>query len=103
MPLAILASLMRPQKHSCPILSWSASAFKRVGLHYIGFCQSQRCNQNTCQPHPSKNGRINGRRDELGLGARFLLFRNGSGENRASSPSHISAVSENAAVDGHVV
>src|SRR5205807_8759861 len=68
MPLAILAALMRPQKHSCPILSWRDLGFKRVGLHYIGFRERQCCNQNTCQPHSRKNSRIFGRRDEPGLG-----------------------------------
>src|SRR5205807_10387346 len=67
MPLAILAALMRPQKHSCPILSWRDLGFKRVGLHYIGFRERQCCNQNTCQPHSRKNSRIFGRRDEPGL------------------------------------
>ncbi len=35
--LAVLAALVRPQKHSGPIVSSAMDGFKRVGLHYIAF------------------------------------------------------------------
>ena len=40
MILTGLPSLVRTQKHSCPMLSWHGAPFKRVGLHYIDFSES---------------------------------------------------------------
>ena len=37
MLLAVLAAVVRPQKHSGSIVSWEAGGHKRVSLHYITF------------------------------------------------------------------
>src|SRR5712671_2360391 len=39
--LAILATMVRPQKHSELIVSWLEPAYKRVGLHYIAVFRNQ--------------------------------------------------------------
>ena len=41
--LAVLAAMVRPQKHSGSIVSWDCGDRKRVGLHYIAFFESRDC------------------------------------------------------------
>ncbi len=46
--LAVLAAPMLPQKHSQLIVSWTADAYKRVGLHYIADHESVYRSHRTC-------------------------------------------------------
>jgi len=65
--LAVLAAVVRPQKHSELIVSWRKPAYKRVGLHYIAAFRSRHCKRGTCCCFTAQESSNRGPRDEHGL------------------------------------
>src|ERR1019366_8599601 len=83
--LAVLAPMIRAQKHSGLIVSWDGSRDKRAGLHYIAPSRNCRCKHETYAAAQPQN-RLNRRsRDELGLTTRQPTSRGGINENRILS------------------
>src|ERR1700683_4406750 len=65
--LAVLAAIVRPNKHSRSIVSCPPQRHKRVGLHYIAVFKTRYCKYVTCSLPNPKTRRIPPPRDELGL------------------------------------